>query len=196
MFHTGTVVTVMLCYWLSGAHSTTKHNRAAECTADTTATEENPLQSGSSEPAAAVANKWVALGGRGDHKGKTAGLNFSSLSGMRPEDAGPVDAAFSALLSSQRHATRLLDLVRAGAGLAPNVVVDLREHGVQMATLGLRAEWDEEFVVAALLHDIGELLAPNNHGEVAAAALRPYVTPRTAWVLGHHEVTPIKRPIP
>ena len=44
----------------------------------------------------------------------------------------------------------------------------------------------EEMVVAALLHDIGDLLAPFNHSELAAAVLRPYVAERTCWIVGHH----------
>ena len=41
-------------------------------------------------------------------------------------------------------------------------------------------------VVAALLHDIGDELAPYNHCEVAAAILRPYVSERTYWVVKYH----------
>ena len=40
--------------------------------------------------------------------------------------------------------------------------------------------------MAALLHDIGDLLAPHNHSEVAAAILKPYVSKRTYWVIKHH----------
>jgi len=43
-------------------------------------------------------------------------------------------------------------------------------------------------VVCALLHDIGDNLAPYNHGQVAAAILRPYVSRENAWMLEHHEV--------
>jgi predicted HD phosphohydrolase len=41
-------------------------------------------------------------------------------------------------------------------------------------------------VVAALLHDIGDVLSPHNHSEYAAAILRPYVRPETHWVVRHH----------
>ncbi|EOD08868.1 hypothetical protein EMIHUDRAFT_217176 [Emiliania huxleyi CCMP1516] len=107
---------------------------------------------------------------------------------MSREDALLVDDAFGQLQEPRRHAERLLGLLDAQRGQAPNVVVDLHEHGVQMATRMLRIGASEELVVAALLHDIGELMVPNAHGEVVASILRPYVTPRTTWLLAHHEV--------
>jgi len=41
-------------------------------------------------------------------------------------------------------------------------------------------------LVASLLHDIGDVLAPDNHSAVAAAILAPYVSPETEWVVRHH----------
>ena len=70
--------------------------------------------------------------------------------------------------------------------------VDLYEHALQTASRCLEAACDEEVVVAALLHDIGELLTPPNHGEIAAALLRPYVSPHVSWMLAHHEVFQMK----
>ena len=43
-------------------------------------------------------------------------------------------------------------------------------------------------VVAALLHDVGDVLGPANHSEVAAAVLRPYVSERVYWIIKHHGV--------
>lgn len=42
--------------------------------------------------------------------------------------------------------------------------------------------------MCALLHDIGELLSPNGHGEVPASILRPYISAKNYWVLTHHEI--------
>ena len=66
--------------------------------------------------------------------------------------------------------------------------VDRYEHSLQTATRAHRDGADDETVVAALLHDIGDMLAPDNHGELAAALLQPYVTPDTAWMVKHHGV--------
>lgn len=61
-------------------------------------------------------------------------------------------------------------------------------HSLQAATRAERAGEDEEMVVATLLHDVGDVLAPANHSAVAAAMLRPYVSERTHWIIQHHGV--------
>ncbi len=61
-------------------------------------------------------------------------------------------------------------------------------HSLQAATRAERAGEPEEMVVATLLHDIGDVLAPANHSEVAAAMLRPFVTERTYWIIKHHGI--------
>ncbi|TVR36798.1 MAG: HD domain-containing protein [Nitriliruptor sp.] len=60
------------------------------------------------------------------------------------------------------------------------------EHCLQAATRAQRAGASEEMVVCALLHDIGDVLGPANHSEVAAAVLRPYVSERSYWIVRHH----------
>jgi len=62
------------------------------------------------------------------------------------------------------------------------------EHSLQAATRAHRAGEDEETVVCALLHDIGDYLAPGNHSEAAAAVLRPYVSEKNYWIVKHHGV--------
>ena len=60
-------------------------------------------------------------------------------------------------------------------------------HCLQSATLAHRAGESEEFVVIALLHDVGDLLAPYNHGEFAAAAAGAvYIDEANHWMLAHH----------
>src|SRR5262249_12613038 len=60
------------------------------------------------------------------------------------------------------------------------------EHCLQTASRAERDGADEEMVVAALLHDIGDVLAPHNHAEVAASVLRPYVREEVHWIVRHH----------
>ena len=64
--------------------------------------------------------------------------------------------------------------------------VDRYEHSLQTATRALRAGECEEMVVAALLHDIGDALAPENHSALAAAVLAPYVAEYTQWLVDKH----------
>ena len=60
------------------------------------------------------------------------------------------------------------------------------QHSLQSATRAYLAGESEQMVVATLLHDIGDTLAPVSHGEMAAAILRPYVCDRIYWIIKHH----------
>jgi predicted HD phosphohydrolase len=60
------------------------------------------------------------------------------------------------------------------------------EHSLQSATRAHRAGKDKEYVVAALLHDIGDALAPHSHGDMVAAVLRPFVSERVCWIVQKH----------
>ena len=60
------------------------------------------------------------------------------------------------------------------------------EHSLQTATRALNDKANDEMVVACLLHDIGDELAPLNHAECAAAILKPYVSEKTHWIIGKH----------
>ena len=57
---------------------------------------------------------------------------------------------------------------------------------MQCATRALRAGESEEMIVATLLHDIGDELAPMNHSEYAASILKPYVSEKTHWIVEKH----------
>ena len=61
-------------------------------------------------------------------------------------------------------------------------------HSLQAATRAYRAGEDEEMVVVTLLHDIGDVLSPANHSEVAAALLRPYVSEENYWIVKYHGI--------
>jgi len=60
------------------------------------------------------------------------------------------------------------------------------EHSLQSATRAFRNKESEEMVVACLLHDMGDELAPLNHSEYAASVLRPYVSEKTHWIIEKH----------
>jgi predicted HD phosphohydrolase len=59
-------------------------------------------------------------------------------------------------------------------------------HSLQTATRAFEAGADTDWVVCALLHDIGDIYAPYNHDEYAATILRPYVREQCAWVVQRH----------
>lgn len=62
------------------------------------------------------------------------------------------------------------------------------EHSLQTASRAEADGADIEFIVAALIHDIGDDLAPENHSQMAAAIIRPYVRAEVTWVLEHHGI--------
>ncbi len=83
-------------------------------------------------------------------------------------------------------ADRLLDaLERLDESLSGYQVTRL-EHSLQSATRAWRDGADIDWVVSALLHDIGDIFAPYNHDEYAAAILRPFVREQCAWVVEKH----------
>jgi predicted HD phosphohydrolase len=66
--------------------------------------------------------------------------------------------------------------------------IDRMQHSLQTATRAHRAGESEHYVVAALLHDIGDTLASYNHPDIAAAILKPFVDDKTHWIVEHHGI--------
>jgi predicted HD phosphohydrolase len=80
----------------------------------------------------------------------------------------------------------VLGLLETLKGNTYGYKVDRYTHSLQSATLALRDGADEEQIVCALLHDVGDNFAPHNHSQLAAAILRPYVSDENHWVVAHH----------
>jgi len=81
---------------------------------------------------------------------------------------------------------RILDGLRQlDDGLAGYQVTRLG-HSLQTATRAQRDGADVDMVVAALVHDIGDALAPDNHSQLAAAIVRPYVRAEVTWTVLMH----------
>ncbi|RST52094.1 HD domain-containing protein [Variovorax sp. DXTD-1] len=66
--------------------------------------------------------------------------------------------------------------------------VDRYTHSLQTATRALRDGRNEEYVVCALLHDIGDTLGSFNHPDIAAAILKPFVSEANHWMVQHHGI--------
>ena len=66
--------------------------------------------------------------------------------------------------------------------------IDRYSHSLQTATRALRDGRDEEYVCCALLHDIGDTLAPFNHPDIAAAILKPFVSAENLWMVQNHGI--------
>ena len=66
--------------------------------------------------------------------------------------------------------------------------IDRLTHCLQTATLAHRDGRDEEYVVCALLHDIGDTLGTYNHADLAAAIVKPFVSEANHWMVEHHGI--------
>ncbi len=82
----------------------------------------------------------------------------------------------------------VLEMLKRPKGSSLCMPVDPYEHSLQTATRAFKDGADEETVVCALLHDIGDLPAPQNHAEFVAAILRPYVSDENYGVVLLHEI--------
>ena len=110
-------------------------------------------------------------------------VSFTAMEHGTQEDCDIVNAHFDAHIAN--FADQVLDWLRQLDGDSPYQVSRL-EHCLQTATRAENDGADEETIVCALLHDIGDILAPANHSQVAAALLAPYVSEKNVWIVKHH----------
>jgi predicted HD phosphohydrolase len=86
-------------------------------------------------------------------------------------------------------ADRILDeLRRHGEATLEGYRITRLAHGLQSATRAERDGADIDWIVGALLHDIGDGLAPQNHDRFSAEVIRPFVRWDVAWVVEHQGI--------
>ena len=85
----------------------------------------------------------------------------------------------------------LLALERLGDSIQGYKVSRLH-HSLQSASLAEADGADIETIVAALVHDLGDDLAPDNHSQLAAAIVRPYVRAELTWIIEMHGLFQMK----
>ena len=83
---------------------------------------------------------------------------------------------------------RILEHLRILDGDTGGFAVSRLTHSLQTATRAQRDGRDDEYVVCALLHDIGDTLATANHADLAATILEPFVSDENFWIVKHHAV--------
>lgn len=115
---------------------------------------------------------------------ETEVVSFTRMEDGTREDYELLDRA------ERDHVRALPDRVLAALGKLdqslPGYRVSRLEHSLQAATRARRDGADAELIIGALIHDVGDDLAPHNHAEIAAAILRPYVRPEVTWVVAQH----------
>ncbi|MDB5457395.1 MAG: phosphohydrolase [Caulobacter sp.] len=84
--------------------------------------------------------------------------------------------------------TRLIAHLQLLRGDCGGFAIDRLEHSLQTATKAFKDGRDEEYVVCALLHDIGDILGPRNHADIAAAIVQPFVSEQNHWMVANHAI--------
>ena len=83
---------------------------------------------------------------------------------------------------------RLLASLRELGADAGGFAVDRLTHSLQTATRAMRDGRDEEYVVCALMHDVGDLMGPSNHAEIGAVIMKPYISEANHWMMDKHGI--------
>jgi len=111
---------------------------------------------------------------------------FTGMEESTAEDWAIIGKSFAA--HGRGLADRVLDHIGLLDGDFGGFAVDRLTHSLQTATRAFRAGEDEEYVVCALLHDIGDTLGSYNHADIAAAILKPFVADENHWMVEQHAV--------
>jgi len=119
-----------------------------------------------------------------DVKEKESRAKFSAMTEGTQEDWGLI--VEHAMEFNKGLADRVLKHLRILDGDFGGFPIDRLQHSLQTATRAHRDGRDEEYVVCALLHDIGDTLGSYNHPDIAAAILKPFVSEKNHWMVANH----------
>ncbi|MDX1800963.1 MAG: phosphohydrolase [Marinobacter sp.] len=116
----------------------------------------------------------------------TANATFTNMQESTVEDWQKIGTSFREFAKGLPG--RILDHLKMLEGDFGGFRVDRLTHCLQTATRAYRDGKDEEYVVCALLHDIGDTLGTYNHADVAAVLLQPFVSEQNHWMVKHHAI--------
>src|ERR1700730_2276845 len=105
---------------------------------------------------------------------------FTRMDQSTAEEWAQIEAHTDGLVDEL--ADRVLDHLRLLGSETGGFAVDRLTHSLQTAHRAELDVRDDAYLVCALLHDIGDVLGPRNHAEIAAAILRPWVAPAYHWM--------------
>ncbi|MGZ0786951.1 HD domain-containing protein [Pseudomonas saponiphila] len=115
-----------------------------------------------------------------------AHARFTHMQDGSQEDWAIIAADFSAY--AKQLPARILAHLQLLEGDFGGFPVDRLTHSLQTASRAWHDGRDEEYVVCALLHDIGDTLGSYNHADIAAAILKPFVSPENLWMVEKHAI--------
>ena len=111
-------------------------------------------------------------------------VNFTEMKNGSKEDYLLLDKHEKKYIEGT--ADRLIKFMSELSNTLEGYQITRLEHSLQTATRALNDKASEEMIVATLLHDIGDELAPLNHSEYAGTVLKPYVSEKTHWIIEKH----------
>jgi len=111
-------------------------------------------------------------------------VNFTEMKNGSKEDYLLLDKHEKEYIKGT--ADRIIKFMRGLNSSLEGYKITRLEHSLQTATRAFNDKASKEMIVAALLHDIGDELAPLNHSEYAATILKPYVSEKTHWIVEKH----------
>lgn len=117
-----------------------------------------------------------------------AEVSFHCLQDGTKADFNLMAKAYQRLCSPEDLSNRAITMLTNLRGIYGGAKIDLYDHSLQTATRAYRNNESTEAIVCCLLHDIGEMVSPSNHGEIPAAILKPYISEKWYWILANHEV--------
>ena len=121
----------------------------------------------------------------GEH-GEEARAKFHAMTESTQEDWAVIAAASAQY--GRELPERIVSHLNLLKGDCGGFVVDRLEHSLQTATRAFRDGRDEEYVVSALLHDIGDVLCPRNHPDIGAAMVFPFVSEANHFMVQQHGI--------
>ena len=111
---------------------------------------------------------------------------FTSMEDGTKEDYAIIARAHGSFVNEL--CDRVLTHLQLLRGSYSGMQVDRLTHSLQTATRTHSNGSAEAYVVSALLHDIGDMLATHNHAQFAASILEPFVSEENLWMVKHHAI--------
>ena len=112
--------------------------------------------------------------------------NLSALQTATAEDLAIVRKAEVALFD--KLPGRIIEHLQLLEFVPNGHAITQLEHSLQAATRAHQDGRDEDYVVCALLHDVGDILCPHNHAAFAAMLLKPFVSESLCWMIEKHPI--------
>lgn len=112
--------------------------------------------------------------------------NFTAMTGANADDYAIISDNFREF--SKGLPDRVLNHLKLLDGDFGGFPIDRLQHSLQSATRAHRDGRSEEYVVMALLHDMGDTLGTYNHADIAASILQPFLDDEMHWIVKNHGI--------